>query len=94
MASADNPILNSPYDEPARHYATDAQGNLNYRDIRPGRRIFTPDVPQVPIGQQNQGSMFAFYEHFTFKQPYFDTDFTIYGECFHPSIVNICPSST
>jgi type III restriction enzyme len=58
MASADNPILNSPYDEPARHYATDTQGNLNYRDIRPGRRIFTPDVPQVPIGQQNQGSMF------------------------------------
>jgi type III restriction enzyme len=30
------PILNSPYDEPARHYATDAQGNLNYRDIRRG----------------------------------------------------------
>ncbi|MEF8707603.1 MAG: DEAD/DEAH box helicase family protein [Candidatus Accumulibacter propinquus] len=58
MASADNPILNSPYDEPARHYATDAQGNLNYRDIRPGRRIFTPDVPQIPIGQPNQGSMF------------------------------------
>ena len=58
MASADNPILNSPYDEPARHYATDAQGNLNYRDIRPGRRIFTPDVPQVPVGQQNQGSVF------------------------------------
>ncbi|KFB73140.1 MAG: hypothetical protein AW09_001624 [Candidatus Accumulibacter phosphatis] len=58
MLSADNPILNSPYDEPARHYATDAQGNLNYRDIRPGRRLFTPDVPQVPIGQQNQGSMF------------------------------------
>jgi type III restriction enzyme len=58
MASADNPILNSPYDEPARHYATDVQGNLNYRDIRPGRRIFTPDVPQVPVGQQNQGSVF------------------------------------
>jgi type III restriction enzyme len=58
MASADNPILNSPYAEPARHYATDAKGNLNYRDIRPGRRIFTPDVPQVPIGQQNQGSVF------------------------------------
>lgn len=58
MAAADNPILNSPYDEPARHYATDAQGNLNYRDVRPGRRIFTPDVPQIPVGQQNQGSMF------------------------------------
>ncbi|MFZ1444777.1 MAG: DEAD/DEAH box helicase family protein [Candidatus Dechloromonas phosphoritropha] len=58
MASADNPILNTPYAEPTRHYATDAQGNLNYKDVRPGRRIFTPDVPQVPIGQQNQGSMF------------------------------------
>ncbi len=58
MASADNPILNSPYDEPARHYATDAQGNLNYTDVRTGRRVFTPDVPQVPVGQQTQGSMF------------------------------------
>jgi len=58
MASADNPILNSPYEEPTRHYATDAQGNLNYRDVRPGRRVFTADVPQVPIGQSDQGSIF------------------------------------
>lgn len=54
----DNPILNSPYEEPCRHYATDTQGNLDYRDIRTGRRIFTPDVPQVPLGQQNQGTLF------------------------------------
>jgi type III restriction enzyme len=53
-----NPILNSPYEEPARHYATDAHGNLNYQDVRGGRRIFTPDVPQVPIGQQAQGSLY------------------------------------
>ena len=53
-----NPILNSPYEEPARHYATDANGNLNYQDVRGGRRIFTPDVPQVPIGQQAQGSLY------------------------------------
>jgi type III restriction enzyme len=52
MSSADNPIRNSPYGEPTRHYATAAQGKLNYRDIRPGRRVFTPDVPQVPVGQQ------------------------------------------
>ena len=54
----DNPILNSPYSEPVRHYATDIQGNLNYKDIRDGRRVFTPDVPQIPIGQQAQGNMF------------------------------------
>ena len=58
MAAADNPILNTPYAEPQRHYATDTQGNLNYRDVRDGRRVFTPDVPQVPVAQQAQGSMF------------------------------------
>ncbi len=58
MATADNPILNTPYDEPARHYATDSQGNLNYKDVGDGRRVFTPDVPQVPVGQQAQGGMF------------------------------------
>ena len=58
MATADNPILNAPYAEPERHYATDTQGNLNYKDVRDGRRVFTPDVPQVPVGQQAQGSMF------------------------------------
>jgi type III restriction enzyme len=58
MSAKDNPILNSPYEEPGRHYATDAQGNLNYRDVRDGRRIFTPDVPQVPLGQQAQGNLY------------------------------------
>jgi len=33
--TAASPILNSPYEEPERHYATDAQGNLNYpRNLR------------------------------------------------------------
>jgi len=58
MVAAENPILNSPYAEPRRHYATDTHGDLNYKDIRDGRRIFSPDVPQVPLGQQAQGSMF------------------------------------
>lgn len=52
-----NPILNSPYEEPAQHYATDPHGNLNYQDVRSGRRLFTPDVPQIPIGQAPQGSL-------------------------------------
>jgi type III restriction enzyme len=63
MGNNDNPILNSPYEEPSRHYATDAQGNLNYRDVRPGRRIFTPDVPQVPLGATKQGDIFALDIH-------------------------------
>jgi len=33
MAS-ENPILNNPYDAPKLHYATDADGDLNYNDIR------------------------------------------------------------
>ncbi|MGH8807000.1 MAG: hypothetical protein ACREX0_03865 [Noviherbaspirillum sp.] len=53
--TADNPILNGPYDEPAYHYSTDASGNLNYADVRPGRRIFAPDVPQIPLNQSQQG---------------------------------------
>lgn len=32
-----NPILNSPYEEPGWHYATDQAGNLNYDDVREGR---------------------------------------------------------
>jgi type III restriction enzyme len=54
----DNPILNSPYDEPKFHYATDNDGSLNYKDIRKGRRIFTPDINAIPTRQDPQGSMF------------------------------------
>ena len=55
---SDNPILNSPYDEPLLHYATDADGSLNYTDIRKGRRIFTPDIQVIPNKQGPQSSMF------------------------------------
>jgi type III restriction enzyme len=47
--TADNLILNGPYHEPAFHYSTDANGNLNYADVRSGRRVFAPDVPQIPL---------------------------------------------
>lgn len=53
-----NPILNSPYDEPTLHYATDADGSLNYHDIRKGRRIFTPDIQVIPTRQGPQQSAF------------------------------------
>lgn len=53
-----SPILNGPYSEPALHYATAADGTLNYQDPRAGRRIFAPQTPQVPLGKQPQGSIF------------------------------------
>lgn len=54
----ENPILNSPYLEPQSHYATDADGALNYDDIRTGRRIFAPDVISIPTKQGPQKSIF------------------------------------
>jgi type III restriction enzyme len=43
----DNPILNSPYEEPNLHYSTIAvgpeKGSLDYTKIVKGRRVFDPD---------------------------------------------------
>src|SRR5688572_21968843 len=55
---ADNPILNNPYLQPKLHYATDAEGSLNYEDIREGRRIFTADIQVIPNRQGTQPSIF------------------------------------
>jgi type III restriction enzyme len=57
--NSDNPILNSPYDEPQTHYATDDKGALDYTQIIPGRRIFVPDIQTIPI---RQGPQQAFFE--------------------------------
>src|SRR5688500_2338000 len=56
--STDNPILNSPYAEPSLHYATDADGSLNYNDVRKERRIFAPDIQVIPNKQGPQTSAF------------------------------------
>lgn len=56
--NSDNPILNSPYEEPKFHYATDEEGSLNYNDIRERRRIFVPDMQAMPSRQGPQGSIF------------------------------------
>jgi len=52
-----SPILNDPYKEPEQYYATDADGALNYEDIREGRRPYTPDIAVIPE-KQNQTSAF------------------------------------
>ncbi|MEI6949944.1 DEAD/DEAH box helicase family protein [Paraflavisolibacter sp. H34] len=54
----DTPILNNPYLEPKLHYATDAEGCLNYQDIRSGRRMFTPGIQVIPQKQGTQPSIF------------------------------------
>jgi len=59
---SDNPILNSPYDEPLLHYATDDQGALDYEIIVPGRRIFVPEFQTIPVKQGAQRSMFEINE--------------------------------
>jgi len=40
----ENPILNNPYEEPERHYATNLQGELDYEKPVKGRRVFSPEV--------------------------------------------------
>lgn len=57
-----NPILNNPYEEPNRHYATDSDGNLNYDDIRKGRRIFARDIQVIPVKQGPQSEIFEINE--------------------------------
>jgi len=56
MSQNDNPILNNPYEEPKRHYATRADGSLDYEEIVKGRRIFIPykeggAIPKKAIDQ-------------------------------------------
>lgn len=45
---SDNPILNSPYDEPRFHYGQTADNSLNYEDVRKGRRVFDPNAERQP----------------------------------------------
>ena len=57
-----NPILNNPYQEPARHYATDLLGNLDYGTIAGGRRLFVPEVQAMPGKHSGQKEVFEFNE--------------------------------
>jgi len=55
--SADNPILNNPYREPERHYATNLDGELDYEKVVEGRRMFSGSVQTVPAPQRAQRSL-------------------------------------
>lgn len=60
--SIDNPILNSPYQEPLLHYNTDSEGALDYNDVRNGRRIFKVDSAVIPSRQTGQREVFEWNE--------------------------------
>jgi len=45
---SENPILNSPYDEPRFHYGQTADNSLNYEDVKKGRRVFDPNADRQP----------------------------------------------
>ena len=51
MSARDNPILNSPYEEPKRHYSTDAGGNLNYKRVAV-REVSQFGVTPCPLSRQ------------------------------------------
>ena len=53
-----NPILNSPYDEPKFHYNTNLSGELDYEQTEKGRRIFKPDQNVIPTKQGSQKEFF------------------------------------
>lgn len=56
--NSENPILNSPYDEPQLHYETDNEGSLDYSNVVKGRRVFKPDAQVIPNKQTGQKEIF------------------------------------
>jgi type III restriction enzyme len=52
-----NPILNSPYLEPALHYSTAEDGSLDYEAAIKGRRFFNPFGQVIPVRQGPQRSL-------------------------------------
>lgn len=60
--SSDNPILNSPYHEPALHYNTNSEGAIDFTEIRTGRRIFKVDSAVIPTKQSGQKEVFEWNE--------------------------------
>ena len=59
----ENPILNNPYEEPELHYATNRKGELDYQDIRDGRRVFAPDINVIPARQDGQKELWEINEY-------------------------------
>ena len=68
MSENENPILNNPYEEPTRHYATRSDGKIDYSEIIDERRIFVPDqntvIPAKTDSQQDAFEINDFTEEY------------------------------
>ena len=58
----ENPILNNPYEEPEWHYATNLAGEPDYSNPVKGRRIFTPEIQNIPVRQGPQAELMELNE--------------------------------
>lgn len=59
MQSDHNPILNNPYEEPKKHYYTNADGTLNYNQKEHGRRKFAVDRSSLPRKEKSQKQLYS-----------------------------------
>lgn len=64
-----NPIINTPYEESRLHYFTNHDGSLNYKEIMEGRRLFSTEVPIVPIVDVKSPELFAMEEVSDYSAP-------------------------
>lgn len=68
MAEELNPILNNPYEEPTKHYATRSDGKIDYTEVVNERRIFVPD--QNTVIPSRTGSQKDVFEINDFAEEY------------------------
>ena len=64
--AAENPILNSPYAEPRRIYATDTHGDLNYKDTVETLQSFEPLAPEAVDEASLDSVRLEAYQHRVF----------------------------
>lgn len=55
----DNPILNNPYHEPQFHYALNVDRTVDYENIQKDRRLFIPELPEIPSPKTKDKSLFT-----------------------------------
>jgi len=80
---SDNPILNSPYEEPTFHYATIPtgveKGSLDYTRVVKGRRVFASDSGVQAMPSRKKSSQTLLYE-----------DVNDFAEDYGLQLVNLC----
>lgn len=80
---SENPILNSPYEEPLLHYATIPtgieKGSLDYMRVIKGRRVFAPDSGVQAMPTRKKSPQTLLYD-----------DLNDFAEDYRLHLVNLC----